>query len=392
MLDILIVTLSGLVSSWTIYNSILAILGVSWKPIEEKDHSGKTFSLIIPAKNEEKVLPRLLDRLVNLEYDRSKYEILVIEDGSTDHTFDICKEYEAKYSIVRCYSLPKANVPNGKSRALNFALRLSKGDIIGVFDADTVPRLDILEYVEPKFKDSQTAAVQGRLIPINVRESIISRLAAIEELMYEYSITGRAKLGLFVPIEGTCTFIRKDLIEEVGGWNEYSLTEDLDLSLKLTDKGYKIIYSPAVISWREVPASLRVLIKQRLRWYRGHLEVSIGKISKINWKIIDGTLIVLTPFFMVLNVINYSLVLVYSSSLYLVALGFVSIASLLSLILIILIARRHMIEYFYMLPSFIYMNFIVALNFIAIFLELIRAQRVWIKTERSGKVTGEVIA
>jgi cellulose synthase/poly-beta-1,6-N-acetylglucosamine synthase-like glycosyltransferase len=392
MLDILIVTLSGLVSSWTIYNSILAILGVSWKPMEEKDHSGKTFSLIIPAKNEEKVLPRLLDRLVNLEYDRSKYEILVIEDGSTDHTFDICKEYEAKYNIVKCYSLPKANVPNGKSRALNFALRLSKGDIIGVFDADTVPRLDILEYVEPKFKDNQTAAVQGRLIPINVRESIISRLAAIEELMYEYSISGRAKLGLFVPIEGTCTFIRKDLIEEVGGWNEYSLTEDLDLSLKLTDKGYKIIYSPAVISWREVPVSLRVLIRQRLRWYRGHLEVSIGKISKINWKIIDGTLIVLTPFFMVLNVINYSLVLVYSSSLYLVALGFVSIASLLSLILIILIARRHMIEYFYMVPSFIYMNFIVALNFIAIFLELIRAPRIWIKTERSGKVTGEVIA
>ncbi|MEM3226158.1 MAG: glycosyltransferase family 2 protein, partial [Saccharolobus sp.] len=346
MLDIIIVTLSGIVSSWTAYNTLLAIFGVSWKPIETKDHSGKTFSIIIPAKNEEKVLGRLLDRLVNLEYDRSKYEVIVVEDGSTDNTMNICKEYESKYNVVKCYSLPKSNVPNGKSRALNFAYKISKGEIIGIFDADTIPRLDILEYVEPKFKDEKVVAVQGKLIPINVKESIISRLAAIEELMYEYSIAGRAKIGLFVPLEGTCTFIRKNIIEELGGWNEYSLTEDLDLSVKIADKGYKIVYSPATISWREVPISLRVLIRQRLRWYRGHLEVSIGKIRKIDWRIIDGALIVFTPIFMVLNIINYSLVLFYTSPLYIIAAGLVSTSSLLSLILLILIARRHMIEYF----------------------------------------------
>ncbi|QGA55160.1 glycosyltransferase [Sulfolobus sp. E5-1-F] len=392
MLEILLITLSSIVSSWTVYNGILSIIGVTWKPFESKNHSGVTFSLIVPAKNEERVLPRLLDRLVNLEYDKSKYEIIVVEDGSTDRTVQICKEYEAKYNnLVKCYSLLRANVPNGKSRALNFALSISKGEIIGIFDADTVPRLDILEYVEPKFEDSNVGAVQGKLIPINVRESVTSRLAAIEELIYEYSIAGRAKVGLFVPIEGTCSFIRKSLIMELGGWNEYSLTEDLDISLKIVNKGYKIIYSPTTISWREVPVSLRVLIRQRLRWYRGHLEVPLGKLRKIDLKVIDGMLIVLTPFFMVLNLVNYSLVLVYSSSLYIVAASLVSLASLLSLILIILIARRHMIEYFYMIPSFIYMNFIVALNFTAIFLELIRAPRVWIKTERSAKVTGEVI-
>ncbi|WP_338599377.1 glycosyltransferase family 2 protein [Sulfolobus tengchongensis] len=391
MLDILIITLSGIVSSWTVYNSILAIIGVAWKPFESKNNSGITFSLIVPAKNEENVLPRLLDRLVNLEYDRSKYEVIVVEDSSTDRTLDICQEYEKKYNIVKCYSLPKANVPNGKSRALNFALRVSKGEIIGIFDADTVPRLDILEYVEPKFEDNKVGAVQGKLIPINVRESVTSRLAAIEELIYEYSIAGRAKVGLFVPIEGTCSFIRRSLIEELGGWNEYSLTEDLDISLKIVNRGYRIVYSPTTISWREVPISLKILIRQRLRWYRGHLEVSFGKIRKVDLRIIDGMLIVFTPFFMVLNLINYSLVLVYSSSLYIIAASLVSLASLFSLLLIILIARRHMIEYFYMIPSFVYMNFVVALNFTAIFLELIRAPRVWIKTERSAKVTGEVI-
>lgn len=392
MLDLIIVTLSTLVSSWTIYNGSISLLGITWRPIERKDISGKTFSLIIPAKNEEKVLGRLLDRLVNLEYDKSKYEVIVIEDGSTDNTLSICKEYEEKYlNTIKCYSLPPSNVPNGKSRALNFALKISKGEIIGIFDADTVPRLDILEYVEPKFKDVSVAAVQGKLIPINIRESPISRLASIEELIYEYSIAGRARIGLFVPIEGTCTFIRKSAIEEVGGWNEFSLTEDLDLSLKLTSKGYKIVYSPTVVSWREVPISLKILIKQRLRWYRGHLEVSLGKIRKIDWRLIDGMLIVLTPVFMVLNIVNYFVVLVYSPSLYMITVGLISTASLLSLILIIFIQRRHMIEYFYMIPSFMYMNFIVALNFTAILLEMLRAQRTWVKTERSGKIAGDVM-
>ncbi|MEM3226007.1 MAG: glycosyltransferase family 2 protein, partial [Saccharolobus sp.] len=86
----------------------------------------------------------------------------------------------------------------------------------------------------------------------------------------------------------------------------------------------------------------------------------------------------------------YSLVLFYTSPLYIIAAGLVSTSSLLSLILLILIARRHMIEYFYMIPSFLYMNLVVALNFIAILLEVTRAQRIWIKTERSGKIPGDV--
>lgn len=105
MLEILLITLSGIVSSWTVYNGILSIVGVAWKPFESKNHSGITFSLIVPVKNEERVLPRLLDRLVNLEYDKSKYEIIVVEDGSTDRTVQICKEYEAKYNNLACKGL-----------------------------------------------------------------------------------------------------------------------------------------------------------------------------------------------------------------------------------------------------------------------------------------------
>jgi cellulose synthase/poly-beta-1,6-N-acetylglucosamine synthase-like glycosyltransferase len=386
MLYAIIAMFSILVSSWSVYNSFLAIYGLTWKGDQRKEYSGKTFSIMIPAKNEEKVLGRLLDRLVNLEYDKSKYEVIVLEDGSTDNTYNVCKKYEDMYDIIRCIKLEKSQVPNGKSRALNVGLKLAKYEIIGIFDADSVPKLDILSYASATFSDDNVVAVQGKLVPINVRESIITRFASLEELFHEYSIAGRSRLGLFVPLEGTCTFIRKSTLEELGGWNEYTLTEDLDLSLKITSMGYKIVYNPSMIMWREVPTSLRWLIRQRLRWYRGHFEISMRIPGKIDPKIIDGALIVGTPVFMVLNIVNYSLIIIYPSSLFIIATAFVTSASFISFLTAVIISRKHLIEFEYSFLSLIYMNFVVLLNFIAIILEIIRAPKVWIKTERSGKI------
>nr|WP_253823149.1 glycosyltransferase family 2 protein [Acidianus sp. RZ1] len=380
--------ISALVSSWSVYNSFLAIVGVRWNEQEYKTTSGHSFSIVVPAKNEGKVLGRLLDRLENQEYDRSKYEVLVVEDGSKDDTLNVCKSYESKYDNVRCIHLEPSRVVNGKSRALNQAIRLAKGEIIGIFDADTVPRLDTLSYVSTKFMNNKVAGVQGKLVPINIRESVMARFASLEELFYEYSIAGRAKLGFFVPLEGTCTFVRRSVLDELGGWNENSLTEDLDLSLKIVSSGYIITYSPSVSVWREVPVSLKALVKQRLRWYRGHFEVTL-KVKKLgmNWAFIDAMLIVATPIFMALNLVNYSLALVYPSQFYFVVISLISLASFLSLLLGIMISRRHMIELFYPILSLIYMNMVVVLNVIAIFLEMLRFPRTWVKTDRTGNVT-----
>jgi len=394
MLDDIIAIFSILVSGWSVYNSLLAMYGFTWSPTKHTNYSGKTFSIIIPAKNEEKVLPRLLDRLINQEYDKSKYEIIVVEDGSTDKTYEVCKQYEETYSrdFIKCLKLDQPKVPNGKSRALNYALKIANNEIIGIFDADTVPKLDVLNQASSWFDKNEVVAVQGKLIPINVTENIVTRFASIEELFHEYSIAGRARLGLFVPLEGTCTFIRKETLEKIGGWNEFTLTEDLDLSISLISQGFQIKYDPMIIAWREVPASLRWLVKQRLRWYRGHFEVTIrlpqGK--KLDPKIIDGFLLIGTPLFMVLNLVNYSLVLIYSTSLFVIAASFVSAASFISFIVTVTISRKHLIEFYYSILSLIYMNFVVLLNLTALFMEIVRAPKVWIKTERSGKITSEV--
>ncbi len=386
MFQVLLLILSLAMSSWSAYNSFLAIRGVTWKPIEGREYSGVRFSVVVPAKNEGKVLPRLLDRLVNMEYDKSKYDIMVIEDGSTDDTKEQCKRYEAKYDNLKCVSLYPSNVVNGKSRALNYAVSISKGEIIGVFDADSIPKIDVLSVVAPKFSDPKVGAVQGRLIPVNVRESITSRFASLEELLYEYSIAGRARSGLFVPLEGTCSFIRKDVLLSLGGWNENGLTEDLDLSLKIHALGLKVVYSPNAVTWREVPVRFKVLWKQRIRWYRGHFEVSL-KVKGINKKIIDGMIITLSPVFMVISIVNYGLFLLYPFSImYFLASAFLSIATLLSFMISVAISRRHMIGSIFPILSLAYINFIVLMNFYAMSLELFHAKKVWVKTERSGKI------
>jgi len=296
------------------------------------------------------------------------------------------------YTTVKCIHLEPASVPNGKSRALNYALSEAKGDIIGVFDADSVPRLDTLAYVAGKFDaNPRIGAVQGRLVPINVRESIIARLASLEELFNEYLISGRAKLGFFVPLEGTCSFVRRDVILSLGGWNERSLTEDLDLSLKIASMDYLIAYSPSVISWREVPVSFWGLVKQRLRWYRGHIELAfpVGRM-KISWRLIDAGLLIATPIFMALSVANYSLVFLYPSQLHLVVAALVSLASILSFFLSLLISKRHMIETVYVILTAGYINLTIFLNVLSIFMELVGMPKTWVKTERSGKVTIEL--
>ncbi|MFP3205112.1 MAG: glycosyltransferase [Metallosphaera yellowstonensis] len=391
-LNELLIVISVLVSLWSVYNSSLALIGLSWRPSERKSHTGPSFSLLIPARNEGKVLGRLLERLVNQEYDRSKYEVIVVEDGSTDDTLQVCQNFSKMYTTVKCIHLEPASVPNGKSRALNYALSEAKGDIIGVFDADSVPRLDTLAYVAGKFDaNPRIGAVQGRLVPINVRESIIARLASLEELFNEYLISGRAKLGFFVPLEGTCSFVRRDVILSLGGWNERSLTEDLDLSLKIASMDYLIAYSPSVISWREVPVSFWGLVKQRLRWYRGHIELAfpIGRM-KISWRLIDAGLLIATPIFMALSVANYSLVFLYPSQLHLVVAALVSLASILSFFLSLLISKRHMIETVYVILTAGYINLTIFLNVLSIFMELVGMPKTWVKTERSGKVTIEL--
>ena len=387
MIEVLLATMGMILANLGIYNATLGFVGLLSRDTKYPRGDGVTFSLIVPAKNEEKVLPRLLDRLVSQQYDKSKYEVIVVEDSSTDGTLEVCRKYERSYANVKCLSLPKPNVVNGKARGINEALKVAKGEVIGIFDADSVPSLDVLSIVAPFFANG-SVAVQVKVQPINVRESVIARLASVEELLYEYTLLGRSRLGLFVSLEGTGSFVRKDVLVSLGGFDENTLTEDLALSLAIYLSGKKVDYAPEAVVWREVVPRFSWLVKQRLRWYRGHLELVkyVGVRPRLDPTAIDGFLTVMGPVIISLYPVGFALWLFASSQLVFYALVALSLSSFLTFLLTLAVVRRHMIESWFAVLMPILMNVIVGLNVLAVISHLFGTRKSWVKTERSGVV------
>jgi cellulose synthase/poly-beta-1,6-N-acetylglucosamine synthase-like glycosyltransferase len=268
---------------WSSYNIPILAVGLRQllKANKKKDFPVKqtkkklpTFSIIVPVKDEEKVVGRLLNSLLKLDYPPDKKDIIVVEDGSIDGTARICGEYAVQYSDQ--IRLVHQSVSDGKPSALNYGLKHVKGDIVGVFDADNVLEPDLLLNAAEYFEDSSVSAVQGRACAINSDENMLARFISYEEAVrYETYIRGKDSLELFVPLTGSCYFVRRNVLEGVGGWDSQALSEDMEMAARLAEKHHNTKYAPDVRSWQENPANLTQLFRQRLRWFRGSMEVSL---------------------------------------------------------------------------------------------------------------------
>jgi cellulose synthase/poly-beta-1,6-N-acetylglucosamine synthase-like glycosyltransferase len=240
--DIISLILLSILLFWTIYNGSIICVGIRSKrktlatKLETtpfKDEFLPKFSIIVPTKNEEVVIGRCLNGLLDLDYPKEKMEIIIVDGNSADSTRKICSEFVTKYPQV--FSLiNENNGAKGKPAALNFAISRVTGEIVGVFDADSLPEKDSLKKVASYFDNPKTMAVQGRTFSLNEKKNILTRVVSSEEkAWFQALLTGREKLQLFVPLNGTCQFIRRNVLEEAGGWDETSLTEDVELAVRL---------------------------------------------------------------------------------------------------------------------------------------------------------------
>lgn len=358
-------------------------------------------SIIVPAKNEEKVVGRLLKALVNLKYPSSKKEIIVVNDESNDRTGQICSQYASCHPEIRVFHRP---VSTTKAAALNFGLQHAHGEIIATFDADSVLESDALLKAVKYLEDRKVAAVQGRICSINTNENILTRFSYYERVVqYEVYTQGKDTLNLFVGLAGTCQFIRRSVLEEVGGWNEKTLSEDVELSLRLTEKNYTIRYASDVRTWEESPNSIMGMVRQRARWYRGNIEMGLkfGKLMKnLNWRRFDAEMTLFGTYLIMLCVVTYfmaawsfmlppdlilTLITRFTSLLTLAILAFAGIALV-------------CVDKPFRLSSLIWLPFIYAYwgfqSFIAMYALLqilFRRPLKWSKTRRSGIVTAEPV-
>ncbi len=252
----------------------------------------KKISIIIPAKNEGKSLNRLLERLVNSDY--PNYEIILVEGGSDDQTPDICGRYKGEYPDI--IKLVRGG-DEGKPAALNLGLEETTGEIIGVLDADSFPvEENFLYEISAEFEDDEVTAVQGKISLIEPDRSLSSRLSNFSRyLPLPYIMKGKKRIDGFVPLFGTHQYVKKSFIEEIGGWDEDALTEDIDLSLELNIRGKEIRYSLAEML-EEPPASFKSFLEQNTRHARGMLQALFKHIKGLNFLSISGWDALLTLF------------------------------------------------------------------------------------------------
>lgn len=223
-------------------------------------------SVLIPAHNEESVISNTVENILSMDYEN--FEVIVIDDRSTDNTASVIKDLELKHANVKTLIREKEAFP-GKSAVLNDALKLAKGEAILVFDADATVNTDFLSKLIPILEPKDVGAVQARKVIRNKDVNYLTRCQNNEYTMDMHCQLGRDAVKGAVELRGNGELIKREAIDDIGGWNNYTITDDLDMSTRLHIKGWDIRFCPDVIVYEEGVIYLFPLFKQRRRWLEG---------------------------------------------------------------------------------------------------------------------------
>jgi cellulose synthase/poly-beta-1,6-N-acetylglucosamine synthase-like glycosyltransferase len=243
-----------------------------------KRGAAHSFSLIVPARHEERVLEATLTRLS--EQQHPDFEVIVVvghDDPGTKVLAEAVAQGDPRFRIVVDTDQRKT-----KPKALNAALPLSRGDVVGVFDAEDQVAPGLLLAVDEALQETGADIVQGATQLMNFQSNWFSVRNALE-----YYFWFRSRLHLhaavgYIPLGGNTVFIRREWIERAGGWDVDCLAEDCDLGTRLSALGARTVvaYSPDLVTREETPPTLAALVRQRTRWNQGFLQV----LKKRDWR------------------------------------------------------------------------------------------------------------
>lgn len=234
-------------------------------------------SVMVPAHNESIVIRKTVLALLNFDYPKERYEVIVINDNSSDNSAQVLSGIQAKYPDRKLIVLNTDNQlgGKGKSNALNIALSVASGSVIAIYDADNTPAPDALRIlVENLVADDKLGAVIGKFRTRNRNASLLTRFVNIETLAYQcMNQAGRFYFFKLCTIPGTNYVIRRSIINQMGGWDTKALSEDTEISFRLYRMGYYIKFMPLAVTWEQEPQKLKQWFKQRTRWAKGNLYV-----------------------------------------------------------------------------------------------------------------------
>src|SRR5881628_408440 len=406
--DVFVLALTVIFLAYFAYATPIIMVGI-WRyrkhgfAAEEpgEDWDPPNVSVLVPVKNEQRVVGRLLEALVRLDYPKENLEVVVVEDESRDRTLQICQTYSAKYPWIKVFH---RDASLGKGDALNFAFHQSTGEIIATFDADDVPEEQAVKKALRYFNSPETGAVHGFHRTLNLRESIVSRLAAYENFLYRLSNDGKYALGLFVTFSGSNTFFRRSALEKVGLWDPRSLVEDAELSVRFARAHIATRLAP-VECWQEMPAKVGSLFRQRIRWSGGNMLTGIKhwdawrSMSLV--KALDMQVLMMSP---ILAVLTFAAWLILGLGIVRVGLPLGTLLPLLSVMVVLNLvyvgsllaavfssARNDVVSHLgLVVATYPYATLVSLANLAAMVLILRKGARLWLKTEKTGYVDEQI--
>jgi biofilm PGA synthesis N-glycosyltransferase PgaC len=223
-------------------------------------------TIIVPAYNEEKAIGKTVDSLLNLSYINK--EIIVVDDGSTDRTFEVATAHSNR-DFTRVVTKPNG----GKWDALNTGIQIAKGEFIVCIDADTLLDPHAIQHLMQHFSNPDVAAVAGN-VKVGNRRGLLTKLQALEYIVgINLHRRSEANLQNVTVVPGPLGAFRTSVIKEIGLFEGDTFAEDADITMRILKAGYKTAFEARAFAYTEAPTSMTSLAKQRYRWYRGSLQV-----------------------------------------------------------------------------------------------------------------------
>lgn len=237
-----------------------------------RDEDLPSFTILVPMFKEPEVLPILAGALRKLDYPQAKLDIKIVLEEGDHETIDAAKNLglEGIFEIVRV----PASQPQTKPKACNYALRYARGDFLVIYDAEDKPEPDQLKKVVVAFRQSppNTACIQCRLNYYNAEENWLTRLFTLDySLWFDMMLPGLERLKIPIPLGGTSNHFRTDVLRELRAWDPFNVTEDADLGIRMTQKGYRVGVIDAT-TFEEANVSQSNWVRQRSRWIKGYMQ------------------------------------------------------------------------------------------------------------------------
>jgi len=237
----------------------------------------------LPVFNEKYVVHRIIDATIAINYPKDRLQIQVLDD-STDETVELSRERvehyrELGHDIVHIHRTDRTGY---KAGALEHGMESATGQFIAIFDADFIPDPEILHKTIHYFTDEQVGMVQTRWEHLNRHTSTLTEVQAMMlDAHFVVEHGGRCASGLFFNFNGTAGIWRRTTIDDAGGWEHDTLTEDLDLSYRAQMKGWRFLFIQDIVCPSELPVDMKAFKSQQHRWAKGSIEVMLKVLPRV---------------------------------------------------------------------------------------------------------------